>query len=31
LWEGGYDGEKYSQQLKHQLKGGLKRTGIDIY
>ncbi len=24
LWEGGYDGEKYSQELKHRLRGGLK-------
>jgi hypothetical protein len=26
LWEGGYDGEKYSQELKHRLKGGLKEN-----
>jgi len=26
LWEGGYDGEKYSQQLKQRLKGGLKEN-----
>jgi len=24
LWEGGYNGEKYSQELKHRLKGGLR-------
>jgi hypothetical protein len=24
LWEGGYDGEKFSQELKHRLRGGLK-------
>ena len=23
LWEGGYDGERFSQELKHRLKGGL--------
>ena len=24
IWEGGYNGEQYSQELKHRLKGGLK-------
>jgi len=24
LWEGGYNGEKYSQELKYRLKGGLR-------
>jgi hypothetical protein len=26
IWEGGYDGERYSQELKQRLKGGLKEN-----